>query len=199
MSQLNRNANYLYTIDGNTVWERLRVVRNFIVDRKLAIQVNELGIQKLEAKKEHYEKNKAEYSIDESYAVQELLLFEPQQQSNLADARRELVFLEDLEKTLVVDAEPLRISGTTDEQMYEINYFEELIQIHLLEVRAQLSTMGTLTSEMMRTLIRNKPTLDRAIKIGLIDKGIQEKVGLLPSNNIPEKVKLISDIKEIHK
>jgi hypothetical protein len=180
MSQLNRNANYLHTIDGNTVWERLRVIRNFLNDRRLAVSVSELSLEKTKAKRAHYEANKETYSIDATYELREILLFEPQQKSNLADAERELAFLEELEKTLASEAETTRISGKTDEEMYEINYFEELIQIHLLEIKSQLLALGTLSPEMMRTLIKNKPTLDRAIEIGILDKGIQEKVGLTP-------------------
>lgn len=180
MSQLNRNVNYLHTVDGNTVWERLRVIRNFIADRKLAVNVSELNLEKTKAKIAHYGANKDTYSIDATYELQELLLFEPQQKGNLADAERELVFLGELEKTLTREAEATRVTGKTDEEMYEINYYEELIQIHLLEVTSQLLAVGALSPEMMRTLIRNKPSLDRAIKIGLIDKSVQEKIGLTP-------------------
>jgi len=180
MSQMNRNVNYLHTVDGNTVWERLRVIRNFIADRKLAVSVSELNLEKTKAKKAHYETNKDTYSIDETYELREILLFEPQQKGNLEDAKRELDFLTKLEAELSEEAEVTRIPGKTDEEMYEINYFEELVQIHLLEIKSQLLAVGVLSPEMMRTLIKNKPSLDRAIKIGLLDERVREKVGQIP-------------------
>ena len=39
MSQQNHNVNYLYTVDGITVWERLRVTRNFLLDRQTALKI----------------------------------------------------------------------------------------------------------------------------------------------------------------
>lgn len=43
MSQVNHNYSYVFEIDGHTPWERLRVVRNFITDRRKALALAELA------------------------------------------------------------------------------------------------------------------------------------------------------------
>lgn len=43
MSQVNHNYSYVFEIDGHTPWERLRVVRNFMSDRRKALALTELA------------------------------------------------------------------------------------------------------------------------------------------------------------
>ena len=184
MAQLNRNVNYINTVDGITIWERLRVIRGFLEDRRLALKVGELELEKFKQKQKDLEVNKANYSIDEYFEVQEVLLLRPQSAANLLDAKREIKFLEDFEKTIAAKAEETRVPGKTDEDMYEINYFEELIQIHLLKVQSQLMATGRIDADMMRTLILNKASLDRAIGLGLLDTAVKDSLSFSSDINI---------------
>lgn len=188
MSQMNRNVNYLTTVDGITVWERLRVIRGFLKDRELAMEIGNLGLEQLKVKQELLEANKSNYTLDntdEFYKIKEGLLFEEQSLSNLDDAKNEIEFLKELESKLAKEAEKTRIPSKSDKEMYEINYFEELIQKHLLEVQSQLMSQGNITPELMRTLILNKSSLDRAIEVKLLDESISEK---LKSNTALDKI-----------
>ena len=42
MSQMNRNAAYVYDVDGLTVWEKLRVIRGFLLDRQTELKLSKL-------------------------------------------------------------------------------------------------------------------------------------------------------------
>ena len=46
MSRVNHNAQYIYDLEGETVWEKLRVIRNQLSQRKLAYKLAELNKEK---------------------------------------------------------------------------------------------------------------------------------------------------------
>ncbi len=158
MSQLNRNAHYLFTVDGITVWERLRVIRNFIIEREQALKLAEL--------------NKTKYdTMDKaSFEAQEKEIFREQEQTLIEECRDELMFLKDLEQRLATEAEPTRLEGKSDKEMYEINYFEELIQLNLLTLQSELLSTGVVSPSTMKMLLRNPQTLERATTMGLVNK-----------------------------
>lgn len=182
MAQLNRNANYLYTIDGNTIWERLRNVRNFLSDRKLAKEMTDLSVEKLKRLKSELPNIT---DLDREFEIREALIQETQLLDNLNDCIREIKFLEELESKYLQEAEKSRIIGKTDEEMYEINYFDELATIHLLDIHSQLMTTGAITSEMLKTLFRNPYSMQKAIEFKLIDPNLNvDLIGLSVVGNI---------------
>ena len=73
----------------------------------------------------------------------------------LDDCRNEIAFLEELEAKLAIEAEKTRIKGKTDKEMYEINYYEELIQIHTLQAQSEMMATGHVSPDTMKTLLRN--------------------------------------------
>src|SRR5574344_503370 len=182
MAQLNRNVNYLYTIDGNTIWERLRNIRNFLADRKLAKEMADLSIEKLKRLKSELPNIT---DLDREFEIREALIQETQLVDNLNDCIREIKFLEELETKYLQEAEKSRIIGKTDEEMYEINYFDELAMIHLLDIQTQLITTGAITSEMLKTLLRNPYSMQKAIEFKLIDPNLNnDLLGLNIVGNI---------------
>jgi len=81
---------------------------------------------------------------------------------------REIAFLKELEAKLAVDAEKTRIVGKSDDEMYEINFYEELIQQQLLTVQSEVLTIGRVSAETMKSLIKNPAAMKRVIERGLI-------------------------------
>lgn len=69
MSQVNHNYSYVYEIDGNTPWERLRIVRNFITDRTKALALAEQTLATTEQDRKYQsaiiESLEAEYALEE--------------------------------------------------------------------------------------------------------------------------------------
>lgn len=156
MAQLNRNASYFFVVDGLTPWEKLRSIRNFLKDRKLALSINELGIEKME-------------SMDkDSWEYREWFLHKPELDENLQECREEIEFLEKMEAELIKITEPTRINGKTDKEMYEINYFRELAEITVHSVQAEIVADGRISKDSVKSLLRNPFALQRAIELKLI-------------------------------
>lgn len=175
MSQLNHNASYISVVDGLTVWERLRVIRNFLSDRELALELSEMNIEKTDARIEMLESSE-DLSFDELYELKEMKIMRPQSIELLEDAKREIKFLKEFEARLATEAEKTRIDGKTDEEMYEINYFEELVQIQLLDVQSEIMSSGHVSPNTMKTIIRNPETLRRAVEFGYLNEQAKELV-----------------------
>lgn len=171
MSQQNHNVNYLVTVDGITVWERLRVIRNFLEDREIALEITELSMTK---------------ELDEEQQIMKRQVLR-----NIEDCKREIKFLKDLEAKLAVEAEKTRVEGKSDEEMYEINFYEELIQQQLLTVQSEVLTIGRVSTETMKSLIKNPSAMKRVIESGLI--GFDENTLKLLNN--PKAVSSLPYIK----
>ena len=166
MSQLNRNASYLYIVDGYTIWERLRVIRNFLEDRKQSLEVSKAKQKDTAKKKETLDKDSFEYA--------EIEIFEPQTKRLIEECENEIAFLAELETKLSVEAEKTRIDGKTDDEMYEFNYFNELVQIQLMDVKSEIMALGHVSPNTMKTLLRNPNTMQEAVKLGLLNKQVLE-------------------------
>lgn len=160
MSQMNRNAAYVYEVDGLTVWERLRVVRGFLLDRQTEL---ELAILR-------HEDSKAKMLLlpEDNIDRKEFFIREPHSLCIIDDCKREVDFLVKYEKQLREEAEPLRIEGKSDKDMYELNFLEEKIQRLVLSTQSELMTIGIVTSQTMTELLRCRPALNRVSKIGLL-------------------------------
>ncbi|MFA7128811.1 MAG: hypothetical protein WC136_06575 [Sphaerochaeta sp.] len=166
MAQQNHNIDYINTVDGLTVWERLRVIRNFLQDREIALQIAKLGPD-------------PELSPRE---LQEYEIMAPQLEQNIKNAEDEIKFLKEFESVLKSEAELTRIPGKTDDEMYEINYAEEIIQRQLLDIQSQIMSNGHIDSNTMKTLIRNPRTLERGIQLNLLPSELQTQAKFITKN-----------------
>ena len=168
MAQQNHNAAYLTVVDGITVWERLRVIRNFLTDRRTALKLAEMSQRKNSEKLSDPEVDKWE--------KEEIEIYQEQSEQLIKEAKAEIGFLEKLEAELAREAEKTRVDGKSDDEMYEINYFEELVQIQLLEVQSEMMAVGHISPNTMKTLIKNPYTMERVVELGILNEQI---LGLL--------------------
>ena len=172
MAQLNRNASYMTVIDGLTTWERLKTVREFLMSRRIAKEDNE-----------------SLTSGEGTYKdLQNKQLFE--------ELDNEIAFLEGLEADLLEEAEKTRIPGKTDSEMYEINYFEELTAIHILQVQSEVIAMGAITSETAKTILRNPRTLARIKELQLLPPTVIQVMELSSAQNAEYQVPQLQGVTE---
>jgi len=175
MSRVNHNAQYIYDLEGETVWEKLRVVRNQLTQRKIAYQLAELH------------KEKSEQQLDkDSFEYKEYLINKPQTLEIIQDCVNEIEFLTEFEAALATEAEKTRIQGKTDDEMYEINFFDEL-KIRLVKsAQAQLISCGRLSDETILRILKNRPALELCVQRGLLaETALQisnQTVSPLPDN-----------------
>lgn len=171
MSRSTHNVNYIYDCDGETVWEKLRVIRGFLEEKQIILQEIEL---KEEYKKEH-NGDSFEYKKAKIHEKKNLQL-----KNELID---EIKFLEEFESWLAQEAEKTRIPGKTDEEMYEINFFEEL-KIRLIKrAQSQLIATGHIEPDTLQRIMKNSDSANLAIQIGLIDEKALQWTNSLPSIN----------------
>jgi hypothetical protein len=166
MSRLNRDANYIYVVDGETVWERLRVIRGFLEDRRLAYEINKLSEEKVNL-------------LDkDSYDYREYLLRKPQQDKIMQECLEEIVFLEEFEHKLTVEAEKTRIPGKSDDEMYEINFFDEMKVRLMKEAQSELISIGQISPTTMKSLLRCKPALEGCVELGMLNNEIFKQINI---------------------
>jgi hypothetical protein len=174
MARQNHNANYIYDVDGETVWEKLRVIRSMLDDRKRAYQHSLLSIENSES----LDKNSIEYK---NYLVDKDFL-----ENLLQDCANEIKFLKEFEIYLSAEAEKSRIAGKTDDEMYELNFFHEMEVRLVRKAQAQIASCGRIDDDLMLRLMKNKPALKICVQQGLLNVDIEKFIDtpLLPSNDI---------------
>lgn len=171
MSRLNRNASYIHVVDGETVWERLRVIRCFLVERRQALAVTELSIERQEA----MDKSSFEY--------REALIMRPQLLDLTQECREEIKFLENFEARLAEEAEKTRIPGKSDDEMYEANFFEEMRVRLVKDAQSEMFAHGSITAQTMKSLLRHQPALHSCIALGYLRPEIEAAaLAALPGN-----------------
>ena len=164
MAQSNHNASYLTVVDGITIWERLRVIRNFLQDRRIAVRLAKLNNEK--------QQEKIDCGLLDKWEIKEIEIYKEQTDANLKNAEDEIKFLEQLESKLAEQAELTRIQGKSDDEMYEINYFEELVQVQLLKAQSEIMSSGQISPDTMKTLLLNPRTFHSAVEVGLLPEQI---------------------------
>lgn len=174
MARVNHNANYLYDVDGETVWEKLRTIRGMLDDRRRAYKLAVLS------KEENEEKYKEDTS---SFEYKKWIINKDFQESIAQDCANEIKFLESFELYLSSEAEKTRIPGKTDDEMYEINFFHEMEVRLVRRAQAQIMTRGVLDEELTLRLMRNKSALALCVQQGLVTDKITHVINtpLLPS------------------
>jgi len=159
MARQNHNAQYIYDLEGETPWEKLRVVRGQLKQRKLAFELAKLNLEK------------AEITLDKnSFEYREYLLNKDQNEENIQDCVNEIAFLTEFEAALSVEAEKTRIINKTDDEMYEINFFDELKFRLVRQAQSQILSGGRLGEETIRRILKHKQALQLCIEQGLLSE-----------------------------
>ena len=198
-SKLNTEFNYRYQVMGNTPWEKIKILKGFLEGRVRAAALEECGDLKYQAKvsklnhlKEH---DGLEYEILELKAA--ILEMDSHHESAMEAYKlnkEEIKTLKKLLKELYVIAEPTRIKGYTDEQMFEANAANEFTVTIGREIQAEMIANGRPSPAKLRNAMSNPHTWSALKEVGLIPKDTK----LLNGNVDPmKKVKLIGVEDEI--
>ena len=176
MARVNHNVNYLFDVDGETVWEKLRVIRGMLTDRQLALKMAAL-------KKEKFDKQCHDH---DSFEYKEHIIYKDFNEGLVQDVRNEIQFLEEFTAYLEKEAEKTRVPGKTDDEMYEINYFEEMRVRLVRRAQAQVISSGRIHEDLMLRLMKNKSALNTCIEQGLLTNDVIAVIDtpLLPSTAV---------------
>jgi len=176
MSRVNHNANYIYDVDGETVWEKLRTIRGMLDDRKRAYQHSLLGVEAAKSLDKNSMKYK-KYLIDKDF-----------HDGLIKDCENEIKFLTEFEAYLAKEAEKTRIPGKTDDEMYEINFYDELKVRLIRRAQTQIISTGRIEVETLGRILKMPEALQLCIKTGLLSKDILEFTNTpqLPNNDLTQ-------------
>jgi hypothetical protein len=189
-SKLNSEFNYRYQVMGHTIWEKIKTLKGFLEGRVRAAALEEVSQLKLEAKqakveylKEHGPKH--EY-LEQLAELKELISHEPALKEGFELNLEEIAMLERLLKEAYEIAEPTRIPGYSDEQMFEANAANEFTAMIAREIQAEIIANGRPSPAKLGNAMSNPHTFNALKRIGLIP---QETVLIGPGNN-PLKIEL---------
>jgi len=176
-SKLNTEFNYRYQVIGDTPWERIKTLKGFLEGRVRAAALEEVGNLKDQAKvaKLKYLQNGGgglEYEILELKAeILEAESHQPAAKEAFELNKKEIEILNKLLKELYVIAEPTRIKGYSDEEMYEANAANEFTVNIGREIQAEMIANGRPSPAKLRNAMSNPYTWNALKGVGLIPKG----------------------------
>ena len=200
-SNLNSEFNYRYQVIGSTPWEKIKTLKGFLEGRKRAEALEKVAELKHRAKLEELKHLKQIAALPHVILTLEAELIELE--STLEDTahafalnKQELVIIRKLLAELYEIAEPTRIPGYTDDQMFEANANNEFTVTIGREIQAEIIANGRPSPAKLLNAMSNPQTLESLKLIGLVPKEtiLLEKCDIddiLKLNNINEP-KLIS-------
>ena len=185
MSKLNSEFNYRYQVIGETVWAKIQTLNGFLDGRIRAAALEEVADLKYKAKQwdlQDLKDNNARYCLilEKQAELVELESFRREQKINFALNRDEIDCLKKLLAELYAIAEPTRIKGYTDEQMYEVNAANEFTHVIGREMQAEIIANGRPSPAKLHNAMSNPHTFKVLQSWGLIP---QEAMLLSPNND----------------
>ena len=186
--KFNTEFNYRYQVIGDTPWERIKTLKGFLEGRIRALALEEVGKLKHQAKlaKLNYLKNGGEGLEHEILELKAEIIEAESHQGSLKEAfeltKDEIKILKKLLKELYAIAEPTRIKGYTDEEMFEANAANEFTVNIGREIQAEMIANGRPSPARIRNAMSNPHTWNALKQIGLIPK----KTKILEGNINPQ-------------
>jgi hypothetical protein len=195
-SNLNSEFNYRYQVIGSTPWEKIKTLKGFLEGRKRAEALEKVAELKHRAKLEELKHLKQIAALPHVILTLEAELIELE--STLEDTahafalnKQEIVIIKKLLAELYEIAEPTRIPGYTDDQMFEANANNEFTVTIGREIQAEIIANGRPSPAKLLNAMSNPQTLESLKLVGLVPKEtilLEQKdiVDALKLNNISE-------------
>jgi len=174
-SNLNSEFNYRYQVIGSTPWEKIKTLQGFLVGRKRAAVLEECSELKYQAKLEELKHLQSVPALPHILLnlraeLLELESFLDDQKHAFELNRTEIKILEKLLTELYIEVEPTRISGYTDDQMFEANANYEFTVTIGREIQAEIIANGRPSPAKLLNAMSNPQTLEALKSIGIVPK-----------------------------
>ena len=199
-SKLNSEFNYRYQVIGDTPWERIKTLKGFLEGRIRAAALQEVGKLKEQATLAELRYLEAEGNgLEHEILRLKANIMEAESGKAIAEEayelnKKEIEIIKKLLKELYVIAEPTRIKGYTDEEMFEANAANEFTVNIGREIQAEMIANGRPSPAKLRNAMSNPHTWNALKGIGLIPRETKILEGNINPN---EKIKLIGVEDEI--
>jgi hypothetical protein len=191
-SKLNSEFNYRYQVEGNTPWEKIKILKGFLEGRKHAVHLERVSEMKYEAKKAELEHAKQSNALAHVIMSIEAELFETSiyketEKEAYELNRQEVQILEKLLAEMYEIVEPTRLPGYTDEQMFELNAANEFTAMIGKEIYAEIAANGRPSPAKVRNAMSNPHTFTALQNVGLLPEQMQYVEGAVN----PLKIELV--------
>jgi hypothetical protein len=172
-SKFNSEFNYRYLVNGETPWEKIKILKGFLEGRKRAACLEEVAAKKRLAKELELENCKNNNALPHVILNLEAELLESKsfdagQEEAWELNREEIAFLENYLAEIYEVAEPTRIPGYSDEQMFEANSAYEFTVMLGKEIQAEIIANGRPSPAKLRNAMSNPYTFETLKRVGLI-------------------------------
>ena len=197
--KLNTEFNYRYQVIGCTPWEKIKTLKGFLEGRIRAMALEEVGKLKHQAKlsKLKHLQNSGNGLEHEILELKAEIMEAESHEGTLKEAfeltKDEIKILKKLLKELYVLAEPTRIEGYTDEQMFEANAANEFTVDIGREIQAEMIANGRPSPAKLRNAMSNPHTWNALKQVGLIPKQTKILEGN-PNPQLKIELKGVEDI-----
>jgi hypothetical protein len=188
---LNTEFNYRHQVIGNTPWEKLKTLQNFLVGRKRAAALEEVAELKRQAKLQELrhltEINALPHVILNLKAeIIELESFDEDQAHCFELNRSEIKVLEKLIAELYAELEPTRLKhdngvAYTDDEMFEANANYEFTVNVMREIQSEMIAHGRPSPAKLLNAMSNPQSLAALKSIGVVP----QETFLLGTPNAP--------------
>jgi len=174
--KFNSEFNYRYQVIGCTPWEKIKTLKGFLEGRIRAQALEEVGNLKNQAKiaKLKHLQNSGNGLEHEILELKAEILEAESHEGTLKEAfeltKDEIKILKKLLKELHVLAEPTRIKGYTDEEMFEANAANEFTVDMGREIQSEMIANGRPSAARIRNAMSNPHTWNALKQVGLIPK-----------------------------
>ena len=175
-SKFNSEFNYRFQVVGNTPWEKIKTLQGFLEGRIRAAELEEVNNLKNQAKvaKLKHLQNGGQGLEHEILELKAEILEAKSHQETEKEAfelnKKEIEILKGLLDELYVIAEPTRIPGYTDEEMWEANAANEFTVNIGREIQAEMIANGRPSPAKLKNAMSNPYTWNALKKIGLVPK-----------------------------
>ena len=174
--KLNTEFNYRYQVIGETPWERIKTLKSFLEGRIRAAALEEVAALKFRAKlsKLNHLKNGGEGLEHEILELRATIMEDESHHQSAKEAyeltQDEIKILKKLLDELYVIAEPTRVAGYTDEEMFEANAANEFTVVIGKEIQAEMIANGRPSPAKIGNAMSNPYTWNALKEIGMIPK-----------------------------
>ena len=174
-TKLNTEFNYRYQVIGETPWEKIKTLKGFLEGRIRAACLEEVSDKQLQAKKLRLEHGNLEpyERLELEAEIIEIESFAPAQKEAYELNRQEIKILENLLAEYYEVAEPTRIPGYTDEEMFEANALNEFTVSIAKDIHSEIIANGRPSAAKIRNAMSCPQTFIALQNIGLIPQDIK--------------------------
>lgn len=175
--KMNSEFNYKTQIVGETPWERIKTLKGFLNGRTKALAmepISKLRIKAMEEKLKHLQEFGPKWEAMElECELMEVKVSSEDMEEAYDLTRKEIDFIKKYMAELYEMAEPTRIPGYTDDEMFEVNAENEFATWVIRQIQSELIANGRFSASKLRNAMSSKLAINGLKSLKLLPEEFQ--------------------------